>query len=61
MRVTIKNNPNDSGVVMTKIIYRVNQSISFYMMATLAFNKLMLDEVSKKVILSFINLGQRSK
>ena len=61
MRVTIKNNPNDSGVVMTKIIYRVNQSISFYMMATLAFNKLMLDEVSKKVILSFIKLGQRSK
>ena len=61
MRVTIKNNPNDSGVVMTKIIYRVNQSISFYMMATLAFNKLMLDEVSKKVILSFIKLGKRSK
>ena len=47
-------------MIMTKIIYRVNQSISFYMMATLAFNKLMLDEVSKKVILSFIKLGQRS-
>ena len=51
-------NPSNSGMIMTKVICRANQLIGFYMMATLAFNKLMLDKVSRKSILSFTKPGQ---